>query len=100
MGKKRFTQTGFLQIIVVDERDTYRGTIDRNIVERAIIHGFSEDTLHSFINQHEKTVSPHTNIETISKIIFQRHQRLIPVLNEDRKILGVITRSDLLRAFV
>jgi tRNA nucleotidyltransferase (CCA-adding enzyme) len=74
----------------------YRGIISREIVEKAIFHGFGRSTVSDFTTTDAQTVGPDTQVRDIERLMIEQNQRFVPVLDEDR-ITGAITRTDILR---
>ncbi|MBI4685982.1 MAG: CBS domain-containing protein [Nitrospirae bacterium] len=74
----------------------YTGLISREIVEKAIFHGFGKSRALDFCTTDATTVSPETPIRKIEAIMIEQNQRFMPVLKGDH-IIGAITRTDLLR---
>ncbi len=73
-----------------------RGIISREIVEKAIFHGFSKSTVGDFTTTDAQTVSHSTQVRDIERLMIEQNQRFMPVLEGDR-IIGAITRTDILR---
>ncbi len=74
----------------------YAGLISREIVEKALFHGFGKNRLIEFSTTDATTVGPHTPIREIETLMIEQNQRFMPVV-ENGKIIGAITRTDLLR---
>ena len=72
------------------------GIITRQVVEKAVYHGLGEERASEYMNADFESVAPDTEIERVQEIIIGKNQRLVPVLR-DKEILGVITRTGLLR---
>ncbi len=80
--------------VVKDEK--FAGLISREIVEKALFHGFGKSKLMDFSTTDAITVDPDTQIREIETLMIEQNQRFMPVV-EDGKIVGAITRTDLLR---
>ena len=74
----------------------YAGLISREIVEKAIFHGFRTNKASDFSTSEALTVEHNTPIRDIETMMIEHNQRFMPVLKEDG-IIGAITRTDLLR---
>lgn len=46
------------------------------------------------------TCGPHTDCLTISRLMTQHHFGSLPVVDEDRKLLGLVTEYDLLQLMI
>jgi tRNA nucleotidyltransferase (CCA-adding enzyme) len=75
------------------------GIITRQMVERAAHHGLGEVAASEYMESDFSTVEPQTPIEALQDLIVGRNQRFVPVLSDD-KLVGAITRTDLLRYMV
>lgn len=80
--------------IIHDEK--YAGLISREIVEKAIFHGFRKNKVIDFSTSEALTVGYDTPIRDIETMMIEHNQRFMPVLKGD-SIIGAITRTDLLR---
>jgi len=74
----------------------YAGLISREIVEKAIFHGFRKNRASDFSTSEALTVEHTTSIRDIETMMIEHNQRFMPVLKGDN-IIGAITRTDLLR---
>lgn len=74
----------------------YAGLISREIVEKALFHGFKKNRCIEFSTADALTVGRETPIRDIEAIMIEQNQRFMPVI-EDGNIIGAITRTDLLR---
>ncbi|HWR58545.1 MAG TPA: CBS domain-containing protein [Thermodesulfovibrionales bacterium] len=80
--------------VVADGR--YKGIISREIVEKAIFHGFGKSKIADFTTTDAQTVNHDTPVRDIERMMIEQNQRFMPVL-EGETILGAITRTDILR---
>ncbi|MGA2401199.1 MAG: CBS domain-containing protein [Syntrophobacteraceae bacterium] len=71
------------------------GLITRQVLEKALFHGLTRQTVAEFMNTDVASVKPNANLVEIQTHLVERHQRILPVV-EEGKVLGVITRRDLL----
>ena len=74
----------------------YAGLISREIVEKAIFHGFRKNKASDFSTSEALTVEHDTPIRDIETMMIEHNQRFMPVLKGE-SISGAITRTDLLR---
>lgn len=74
----------------------YRGILSREIVEKAIFHGFAKNKVMDFTTTDALTVSHDTPVRDIERLMIEQNQRFMPVIDGDR-VVGAITRTDLLR---
>jgi len=85
-----------VNVLPVLKEDQYAGLISREIVEKALFHGFGKSRAMEFSTPDAITVDPQTPIRKIETLMIEQNQRFMPVV-EHGKIIGAITRTDLLR---
>lgn len=85
-----------VNVLPILQGDTFVGLISREIVEKALYLGFGKSTSADFATSDAITVGPLTPIREIETLMIEQNQRFMPVV-ENRKIVGAITRTDLLR---
>ncbi|OGW39580.1 MAG: hypothetical protein A2Y97_11955 [Nitrospirae bacterium RBG_13_39_12] len=85
-----------VNVLPVVKEEKFVGLISREVVEKALYHGFSKSKAIEFSTTDAITVNKYTPIREIETMMIERNQRFMPVV-EDRKIIGAITRTDLLR---
>jgi tRNA nucleotidyltransferase (CCA-adding enzyme) len=73
------------------------GLIFRPIVERAMLHGLGDQTINDYMTADFAIVGPDTPLREVQGYIVGENQRFLPVV-EEGKLIGGITRTDLLRA--
>jgi tRNA nucleotidyltransferase (CCA-adding enzyme) len=96
MAEKTMTRYG-VNVLPVLKNSTYKGIITREVVEKAIFHGFTRSRVSEFCSTDVSTVGPSTPVSRIETLMIEQNQRFMPVI-EDNKIIGAITRTDLLRS--
>lgn len=77
------------------ESGVLTGLITRQVLEKALFHGLENQTVREFMNTDVASVNPNATLVEIQTFLVERHQRILPVV-ENGKLLGVITRRDLL----
>ena len=75
------------------------GYISRQVVEKAIYHKLGDVPIKEYMNTEMQSAAPDADLMEIQNIIIENKQRLVPIVKDD-KILGVITRTDLLNILV
>lgn len=93
--EKTMTKYGINAMPVVRD-GKYMGIITRGVVEKAIFHGLQSSRVGDFATTDAYTAEEDTPIMEIEKNMVELNQRFVPIL-KDEKILGVITRTDILR---
>ncbi|MGE5893908.1 MAG: CBS domain-containing protein, partial [bacterium] len=90
------TKYGVNVLPVVGE-ERYIGLLSREIVEKALFHGFHKSRVEDFTTTDAEVASSEDSIRVIEAKMIEQNQRFLPVLKEE-KIIGAITRTDLLRS--
>ncbi len=85
-----------VNVLPVVMNGKYRGIISREIVEKAIFHGFGKSKISDFTTTDAQTVGHDTQVRDIERLMIEQNQRFVPVLDGE-KIAGAITRTDILR---
>lgn len=85
-----------VNVLPVVEGEKYKGIISREVVEKAIFHGFGKSRVADFATTDALTVAAGTPIRDIEKLMIEHNQRFMPVV-ENGKTIGAITRTDILR---
>jgi len=75
------------------------GFISRQIIEKAIFHQLGSVPVRDFMTPELASVGPEADLLEVQNKIIEPKQRLLPVVDKNR-MLGVITRTDLLHALV
>lgn len=73
------------------------GLITRQIVEKAIHHKLAEDCIEEFMIRRFSITEPDAFFNSIVPLIIEEKQKLIPVVNSEEKLVGVVSRGDILR---
>lgn len=82
-------------LLVMDEEDILRGYITRQIVEKAVFFGLEDVKVNDYMNIEFFKTHPNAPLKEVQELIIRKKLRVLPVV-ENKKILGVITRTDLL----
>lgn len=93
---ERFSQFGHSAMPVL-WRGKPQGVISRRDIDRALAHGRGEASIQGMVARKVEAVSPDTPLSEIQARMVSRDIGRILVL-EDGELLGIVTRSDVLRA--
>ncbi|MBF0536715.1 MAG: CBS domain-containing protein [Nitrospirae bacterium] len=85
-----------INVLPLIKNDLYAGLISREVVEKAIFHGFNNSAVYEFATTDDLTTSTTTAMREIEEAMIEKNQRFMPVIT-DQRIVGAITRTDLLR---
>ncbi len=75
------------------------GYITRQVIEKALFHDLHEIEVREYMSSELSHVRPDADIVEIQDKIIENKQRILPVI-ENNRVLGVITRTDLLTILV
>lgn len=93
----RMTKYGVNVLPVLDGKERYRGLISREVVQKALFHGLADAPVEQFMQPDAYAAAPDTPFHEIQTRMIEQNQRFVPILSGS-KVVGVITRTDLLRA--
>ncbi|MEE4353731.1 MAG: CBS domain-containing protein [Desulfatiglans sp.] len=82
-------------LLVMDQHDLLKGYITRQIVEKAVFFNLGEIKVKDYMNIEFSTTGPDVPLKEVQELITRKRLRVLPVV-EETKVLGVITRTDLL----
>ncbi len=86
-----------VNVLPVLKNNTFYGLISREVLEKALFHGFGKSRITEFCTTDTPTVLPSTSINIVESMMIEQNQRFMPVV-ESSHIVGAITRTDLLRS--
>ncbi|MGB9711927.1 MAG: CBS domain-containing protein [Dissulfurimicrobium hydrothermale] len=85
-----------ISVVPVVQEDKVLGLISRRTVEKAIYHGLAAQPAKEYMTTDFETIGPNETLGRVKELIVEKRQRFLPVV-QDKKITGVITRTDLLQ---
>lgn len=92
----RMQRTGHEGFPVV-ERGRVVGLLTRRDVDRAMQHGFGHQRARDIMEAGEITVNPADSIEVLQQRMMRTGWGQIPVVDDDGKLIGIVTRTDLIK---
>jgi len=92
----RMTKYGVNVLPVLDNKERYLGLVTREIIQKALFHGLAGASVRTVAQTDQYQAEPDTPFREIEARMIERNQRFVPVL-DGTKVVGVITRTDLLR---
>ncbi len=86
-----------VNVLPLVKNNRYLGILTREVVEKALFHGFHKSKCVDFATTDAVTVIIDTPLSEVESIMVEQNQRFIPVL-EGEVLEGAITRTDIMRA--
>lgn len=96
-AEKNMTKYGVNVLPVLMPDNVYYGLLSREVVEKALYHGFGRSRVSEFCTTDAPEVGPDTATSEIESLMIEQNRRFMPVV-ENNYIVGAITRTDLLRS--
>jgi len=87
---------GHSGLSVVDEQDQLVGIISRRDLDLALHHGFGHAPVKAYMSRNLHTISPNAHLPMIENLMVKYDVGRLPVV-EGGKLLGIVTRTDVLR---
>jgi tRNA nucleotidyltransferase (CCA-adding enzyme) len=84
-------------LLADDETGKARGFISEASVARAIYLGLDNYPIRDFMTSEFHTVQLSASFSEVKSIVVDQRQRVLPVIDQDGKTAGVITRTDLIQ---
>ncbi len=86
-----------VNVLPVIKENIYKGLLSREVVEKALFHGFGRSRVSEFCTTDAFSAVPETAMKKVEELMIEQNQRFMPVI-ENKQIIGAITRTDLLRS--
>lgn len=93
---QRMTAYGLNVFPILDEKDHYIGLVSRESIQKALFHRLGKMAVRDIMQTDAYVAQPDTSFHEIETTMIERNQRFVPII-QDKKVVGVITRTDLLR---
>ena len=86
-------------LMVLDKKQRLKGYVTRQVIEKAIFFNLEDIMVNEYMNIDFSTVPPNAPLKKIQNLIISNKLRALPVI-ENEKVLGVITRTDILNILI
>ena len=74
------------------------GIITRNSVDKALNHGFSNAPVSAYMTSEVITGDKNLSVEELKSLIVEKGIGRIPIVDDEKKIVGIVTRTDILKS--
>jgi len=82
----------------VSDGEIVAGIITRQTVEKALYHGMGKEKLADYMNTEIARVTKETPYERVKEIVIQQKQKVVPVVDDTGRMMGIIGRTDVMHA--
>ena len=91
----------FHHVLVVDGEERLHGVISDRDVLRALprIQDWARNSVQEIMSRDSITTTPDSGISTALKTMLDKRINCLPVLGADQRVCGILTSTDLLRAY-
>jgi len=96
--ERLMTQYEVNALPVLDAHGFFQGLTTRETIQKAFYHGLQQTPVDRIMRQDLFTANRSTPYEEVRRHMLERNQRVVPIL-QDQKVVGIFSRTDLLRAF-
>ncbi|MDP6037833.1 MAG: CBS domain-containing protein, partial [Candidatus Latescibacteria bacterium] len=95
-------QKRFRHVPVISTDGMMRGIVsDRDLFALSDSHGISKSgVVEDIMTKDVLTATPNTSIREIARVLFEERIGCMPIVDEADRVVGIITRSDILRALI
>jgi len=95
--ERYMTQYEVNSLPVIDSKGRFLGLATRETIQKALYHQLYTIPVDQVMLQDVFTANPHTPFDVLQEHMVERNQRSVPIL-KNRKVVGIFSRTDLLRA--
>jgi tRNA nucleotidyltransferase (CCA-adding enzyme) len=96
---KLMTRYNINVLLVMEQDGALKGYITRQVVEKAVFFGLDQVKVSDYMHIEFPTIHPEEPLKEVQNLIIQNKLRILPV-TEGKKVVGVITRTDLLNTLL
>jgi tRNA nucleotidyltransferase (CCA-adding enzyme) len=87
-----------VNVLPILSEEKYLGFITREVVQKALFHNLGKKKVKEFMTSGGAVASPDLPMGLVEQIMIEEHQRFMPVIDRNKRIVGAITRTDLLQS--
>jgi tRNA nucleotidyltransferase (CCA-adding enzyme) len=97
LAYKIMYRMGYGGLPIVEDGEVI-GIITRNSVDKALNHGFSNAPVSAYMTSEIITGDKNLSIEELKALIVEKGIGRIPIVDDEKKIIGIVTRTDILNS--
>jgi tRNA nucleotidyltransferase (CCA-adding enzyme) len=94
---RRWGHEGFPVVREDDGKEELVGILTRREADRAIDHKLGSRPVHKVMSAGDITIRPDAPIEELHRLMIESGWGQIPVVDDEGKIIGIVTRTDLIK---
>lgn len=94
---RRYGHEGFPVVQETDAGEELLGVLMRREADRAISHGLGGETVRRFMRAGKVSVQPGDSIPLLRRRMIDSGWGQIPVVDDEGRIIGIVTRTDLIK---
>ncbi len=94
-----YSQHGAL-VGILSDRDLSSGTVEAALTGTKGAAALAEETIEKLVSQPVLVAAPDASLLAIGRVLLEERIGALPVVSQDKALLGIITRSDILRVIV
>jgi acetoin utilization protein AcuB len=96
-----FSQRRFRHIPVLNSESQLAGILsDRDVLRNSSRKGWESESVSSFMSKLVIVASKDTEIREIARVMFEERIGCMPITDDPGNLIGIVTRSDILRTLV
>lgn len=104
-AQRLFARGHFHHLPVVDERQALRGILSDRDVLRAAVGQLTPERIDGWplarlMTARVISATADTEVRVLAEVMTARHFGALPIVDEHSRVVGIVTRSDILRALV
>ncbi len=86
--------------VIGNDSKKFAGILEYQTAARAVSHKLGDQPVADYMHAEAKTLTPLSSLYPAMDIILGHRQRLVPVVDENQRVVGVLTRTDIMHLLV
>lgn len=84
-------------VVVTIDNSLHGITTERDVLKTVVFHKEEQNNKDTFIQKKVYAATEQTDIHQLAHVMFDQHIGCMPIVNKQQQVLGIVTRSDLLK---